>query len=280
MPKLDLYNSFNTLANAAGIGPAFDPFASDAFFLIGAYIFEDVGVTAYHGAAGAIQSKATLSAGSRHPCRRSLPRRPLRTAINALDAGSGALAGLTQKISATRSKLANPSAHTGRRHRSHHRQRLPQRLLRKLRCDDLRRCRRQQHRLLPHPGSGPRHRHRRSHQQPGVFFPAVSTAPSNSSLPLLHSRGIALARRKAMPYFLLPCRCCAFAIAPCRLLFHLPLTSQVLNKNNPPQTPHWVHPCEHLPMGGNCRTFTQSAISNPTVSRRSARTNSTTSAVT
>src|SRR6185437_14339415 len=33
----------------------------------------------------------------------------IRTAINQLDAGSGALAALTQKISATRSKLANPS---------------------------------------------------------------------------------------------------------------------------------------------------------------------------
>ena len=109
MPKLDLYNSFNTLANAAGIGPAFDPFASDAFFLIGAYIFEDVGVTAYHGAAGAIQSKATLGAAAGILAVEAYHAGLIRTAINALDAGSGALAALTQKISATRSKLANPS---------------------------------------------------------------------------------------------------------------------------------------------------------------------------
>jgi hypothetical protein len=109
MPDIDLYTSFNTLAMAAGIGPAFDPFANDANFLIGAYIFEDVGVTAYHGAAGAITTKSTLSAAAGILAVEAYHAGLIRTAINQLDAGSGALAGLTQKISATRSKLANPS---------------------------------------------------------------------------------------------------------------------------------------------------------------------------
>jgi hypothetical protein len=65
MPNLDL-SFFGPLAVAAGIftssQPAFNPYASFDAFLIGSFIFEDVGVTAYLGAAPLI-SAAGVTAG-------------------------------------------------------------------------------------------------------------------------------------------------------------------------------------------------------------------------
>ncbi|HYF13493.1 MAG TPA: ferritin-like domain-containing protein [Phycisphaerales bacterium] len=67
MPAIDFEGGFTAAAVAAGIipeGEKFDPFADEVSFFLGGMLFEDVGVTAYHGAAPLITSKEVLDAAA------------------------------------------------------------------------------------------------------------------------------------------------------------------------------------------------------------------------
>lgn len=62
-PALDL-GAFAAAAEAAGLGSDFDPFASEMNFFLGGMLMEDVGITAYKGAAPLIADKVLLAAAA------------------------------------------------------------------------------------------------------------------------------------------------------------------------------------------------------------------------
>jgi hypothetical protein len=113
MPPINLgvgtSDAFGQLAAALSPAqPGFSPYANSSFFLLGAYIFEDVGVTAYHGAAPLITTPAYLSAAAGILGVEAYHAGLIRTTIFSTDAANGNtnLSTVAQSISTLRNTLA------------------------------------------------------------------------------------------------------------------------------------------------------------------------------
>ncbi len=63
-PAIDFDGAFAAVAEAAGLGEDFDPFGNEMHFVLGGMLFEDVGVTAYAGAATVLKNKENLAAAA------------------------------------------------------------------------------------------------------------------------------------------------------------------------------------------------------------------------
>ncbi|WP_374942983.1 ferritin-like domain-containing protein [Sphingomonas sp.] len=108
----DANGPFTAAAKAAGVdltasGGVFDPYANPNNFLLGSFIFEDVGVTAYKGSAALLTSKVFLEAAAGILAVEAYHSSIVRTSLYARGMATPALqlVETTEKISAARDLL-------------------------------------------------------------------------------------------------------------------------------------------------------------------------------
>jgi hypothetical protein len=117
MPAIDIggtdpNGAFSKAAQAAGVvaaGTAFNPYADPVSFLLGAFIFEDVGVTAYKGASPLISNPTYLEAAAGILAAEAYHAGLVRTVLYSKGMATPTIVTNAGKISDARDSLDGPS---------------------------------------------------------------------------------------------------------------------------------------------------------------------------